>query len=414
MNAFRWQGTDALGLPQHGTLEAQSLTDAQSKLAGLGISGVRIRQQSPLRKTNNSDHIQVHVRKPSKSKIRVSKKQLGFFCGQLADLLSAGIPVVDALDLLEERDKNAKSTLVQGLKNDLHEGLKLGDAMAQHPAVFNPYFVSLVRSEENTGQLHRALTHFANHLEQTQSLHRKIRQSLLQPALILLTAVLVTWLLLTFVMPEFAKMYSQQKQQLPNITQWVMNISLFLQSYGGPVLALIAACSMATLTLVKNVPSVSLVFDRLLLGLPVFGSLIQRANIAEFSRTLAAMLAAGVPLNESLLHAGACSRSALFRRDLSRITNEIENGTALHQAMLVSACFPEPFCRLTRLGDETGKLDQMLEHASGVYREDFHRTVENLLPLIEPTLMLILGLVVGGLILAMYLPIFSMGALLHT
>lgn len=174
MNAFRWQGTDALGLPQHGTLEAQSLTDAQSKLAGLGISGVRIRQQSPLRKTNNSDHIEVHVRKPSKSKIRVSKKQLGFFCRQLADLLSAGIPVIDALDLLEERDKNAKSTLVQGLKNDLHEGLKLGDAMAQHPAVFNPYFVSLVRSEENAGQLHRALTHLANHLEQTQSLHRKI------------------------------------------------------------------------------------------------------------------------------------------------------------------------------------------------------------------------------------------------
>jgi type IV pilus assembly protein PilC len=171
---------------------------------------------------------------------------------------------------------------------------------------------------------------------------------------------------------------------------------------------------MATLTLVKNVPSVSLVFDRLLLGLPVFGSLIQRANIAEFSRTLAAMLAAGVPLNESLLHAGACSRNALFRRDLSRITNEIENGTALHQAMVVSACFPEPFCRMTRLGEETGKLDQMLEHASGVYREDFHRTVDNLLPLIEPTLMLILGLVVGGLILAMYLPIFSMGALLHT
>lgn len=114
MNAFRWRGTDALGLPQHGTLEAQSLTDAQSKLAGFGISGVRIRQQSPLRKTNNSDHIQVHVRKPSKSKIRVSKKQLGFFCGQLADLLSAGIPVVDALDLLEEREKTQSRRSCRG------------------------------------------------------------------------------------------------------------------------------------------------------------------------------------------------------------------------------------------------------------------------------------------------------------
>jgi type IV pilus assembly protein PilC len=414
VTAFLWQGTDTLGLPQHGILEAPSLKDAQSRLAGLGISGVRIRQQSPLRKTNDSAHIQMKVRKPPRPKIGMSKKQLRFFCRQLADLLSAGIPVIDALDLLEEGAKNGRTALMRALKNSLHEGLKLGDAMARHPAVFNPYFVSLVRSEESAGQLHRALIHLANHLEQIESLHQKIRQSLMQPALILLTAVLVTWLLLTFVMPEFAKMYTQQEQQLPNITRWVMSLSLFLQSYGGPGLVLIAACSIATLALVKNVPSFGLVFDRLLLRLPVFGPLIQRANVADFSRTLAAMLTAGVPLNEGLLHAGACSRNAVFSRSLSQITSEIENGAALHQAMVLSACFPAPFCRMTRLGEETGKLDQILEHASVVYREDFHRTVNSLLPLIEPILMLILGLVVGGLILAMYLPIFSMGALLHT
>lgn len=414
MTAFRWRGTDALGLPQHGALEAKSLEEAHLQLAGLGLSDILIRQRSRTRNSEDTNRTQVNAKRNAGPKIRASKKQLGILSRYLANLLSAGIPIIDALDLLEEGGKNENAKLLRSLKNSLNDGLKLGDAMAQHPAVFDPYFVSLVRCEEIAGQLHRALTHLANHLEQTESLHRKVRQSLLQPSLILLTAVLVTWLLLTFVMPEFAKMYTQQDQQLPHITRWVIDLSAYLQLYGSTGLILLGACSVAAFVLVKSVASLGLIFDRLLLRLPFVGHIIQQTNIVDFSRTLAAMLTAGVALNESLVHAGASCRNAAFRQALAQTTAGVENGAALHQAMSSSACFPVPFRRMARLGEEAGKLDQMLEHASVIYREDIQRTVDNLVPLIEPILMLILGVVVGGLILAMYLPIFSMGTLLHT
>ncbi len=414
MTAFRWQGTDTLGLPQHGILEAQSLQDAELQLAGLGVSRVRIRQQSGLKNPENGDRTAARGGKKTASKLRVRNKQLATFCRQLANLLTAGIPIIDAIDILEDESKGENAQLLKSLRHSLLDGLKLGEAMALHPEVFDPYFVNLVRCEEVAGQLHRALSNLADHLKQTQLLHRKIRQSLMQPGLILITAVLVTWLLLTLVMPEFAKMYTQQDQQLPGITQWVIGLSTVLQNHQGTVLLLIAGGPVAALTLSKRVAAIVLISDRLLLGLPLLGSLIRQSNIVEFSRTLAGMLTAGIPLNEGLIHAGAYCRNAAFRHAISQTTASVENGSALHHAMTFSPCFPAPYRRMIRLGEETGKLSHMLEHASQLYRESIQRTVDNLLPLIEPILMLILGAVVGGLILAMYLPIFSMGTLLQS
>lgn len=414
MTSFRWQGTDVLGLPQHGILEAKSAKDAKFKLAGLGISGVLIHRQSKLGAHDESLGIQSNASKSASSGLRTSKKKLGIFCRQLANLLQAGIPIIDALDLLNEGAKNEHAALLRSLKNSLQDGLKLGEAMALHPSVFAPYFVSLVRCEEVAGQLHRALANLADHLEQSQSLRRKIRQSLLQPSLILSTAVLVTWLLLTFVMPEFTKMYTQQNQQLPEITLWVIGLSTHLQTHGVSVLLLFTTSALVATAMIKKVESIGLHFDRLLLHLPLLGPVIQQSNTVDLSRTLAAMLTAGVPLNEGLTLAGTACRNAAFRDALKQTTAATENGSPLHQAMSVSACLPESFRRIIRLGEETGKLDQMLEHASVIYREDIQRTVDNLMPLIEPIVMLILGVVVGGLILAMYLPIFAMGTLLQT
>lgn len=413
MTAFSWHGTDALGLPQHGVLEAESRHGAEARLTALGVSRVTIHKAPVSSAINDSNPKQTGAYGSEGSKLRTSKKQLGVFCRQLANLLAAGIPIVDALETLEEGSKAPYAKLLRSLKDSLGDGLNLGDAMAKHPKVFDAYFLSLVRCEEIAGQLHRALTNLANHLEQTQSLRRKIRQSLLQPGLILFTAILVTWLLLSFVMPEFAKMYTEQNQQLPDITRWVIGLSTYLQTYGNTVLFIFAASSLACIALHKTVSSIRLLFDRLLLSLPLLGPLIHYSNIVDLSRTLAAMLTAGLALNEGLIHAASACRNAEFRRALLQTSVHLENGSSFYQAIASSKCFPESFRRIVRLGEETGKLDHMLEHATGLYQADIQRAVDNLIPLIEPVLMLVLGIIVGGLILAMYLPIFAIGTLLQ-
>ncbi len=410
MTAFRWQGTDALGLPQRGVLNAASRDAAKAQLSALGVSALVISNSADSKKA--SDVVPPQAGARNRTEIRLSRKQLVLFCRHLANLLVAGIPVVDALDTLKKGSKGDYAKLLLSIHNSLDDGLKLGDAMALHSQVFDPYAVSLVRCEEVAGQIHRALATLANHLEQSQALHQKVRQSLLQPGLILLTAIMVSWLLLTFVMPEFVKMYSQQNQQLPVITQWVMGVSDRLQEHSISALLLISMAGAGGITLYQRVGRFRLLFDQLILRLPLLGDLSRLSNLVDLSRTLAAMLTAGVSLNEALTHTAASCRNAAFCQAVLNATAKVESGSSLHQAMTGSQYFPEAFRRMIQLGEETGKLSQMFEHAARGYQEEIRRSIDCLLPLIEPILMLILGMMIGGLILAMYLPIFAMGSLL--
>ncbi len=411
MIRFRWQGVDSLGLPQQGELTADSKTAAEQQLKSIGISGLHMHS------------VAEHVRSPGSlrelrwtfnsrpANLRVRRKDLGIFSGQFADLLAAGIPVLDAIETLEEGRTGNFAVLLRSLKESLNQGLTLADAMAKHPRVFDACYINLVECEQVAGKLHRALATLAAQIEHRKALTQRLRQSMLQPGLILVTALAATGLLLVFVMPEFAALYRQQSQELPAITQWVMKMSEEAQMHAKPAMAGLVVTLIAAYLLYQNSVICHRLVDRALLALPLFGSLIRCSNITDLSRTLSALLDAGVPLNQGLEHSSSVCRNAVFRRAIEQAKDQIENGAALHQALAWRPCFPTAYQRIVRLGEETGNLSHMLNHACKIYEAHTNRVLDTLVPMIEPILMVILGIVVGGLILAMYLPIFSMGTL---
>ena len=408
-NWYGWHGTDSLGLPQHGRIQASSYDHAIELLAQNGVCNIVLKGRE------HGSHADRRVRWLAPSgKARINKKELAFFSRQLAGLLTVGIPVMDALDTLEADSAPRLQVILRAVKASLSDGLNLGDALAKHSDTFNGGYLALVRSGEAAGELGPALTALAESYEHAQHFRRHIRQAFMQPGLILATAAAATWMLLAFVMPEFAAMFAQQKRSLPEITQWVIRLSETIEHQGKWWLFGTVISAMIGLWSYRYSAFARLLLDGLVLRAPVAGNLSQCANTASMCRTLAATVGAGVAINKALPFAADACGNGVFQRAVNGLVSQLENGTRLHDAMAAEPCFPKTLQRMIRLGEESGKLDHMLQQATEFHEEKLRRTVGNLLPLIEPLLMVLLGFVVGGLILAMYLPIFAMGDLFQS
>lgn len=406
---YDWRGTDSLGLPQQGRIQASSYDHAHDLLAQNGVRNgiVKGYERNPLAMRK------VHWLAPNRQ-ARINTKELAFFSRQIASLLTAGIPVMDALETLEADSKPRLQFILRAVKASLDDGLNLSDALAKHPDTFDRGYLALVRSGEAAGELGPALTALADSYERAQHFRRHIRQSFMQPGLILLTAAAATWMLLAFVMPEFATMFAQQKRALPQITQWVIELSETVEQRGKWWLFGILASAMTGFWIYRHSVTASLLVDGLLLRAPIAGTLSQCANTASMCRTLAATVGAGVAINNALPFAADACGNRVFQRAVNGLVSQLENGTRLQDAMATEPCFPKTLQRMIRLGEESGKLEHMLQQAMEFHEEKLRRTVTSLLPLIEPLLMVLLGFVVGGLILAMYLPIFAMGDLFQS
>lgn len=401
---FYWSGVDALGLPQRGRVEASSY---QHAAALVGAQGIVV---NAMKEVDTKTRPQLSKKAPP----RVGRQEQAFFSRQLAGLLAAGIPISHALEAMVAGSKPAMRHLLKSLHQCLEEGMTLSDALARHANSFDGCYLALIRCGENSGQLAPALSSLATQAERTQHLHGRIQQALLQPGLILLTAAAASWLLLAFVMPEFAAMYGQQGHDLPIITQWVIGLSDQLLECGWIYLVVLAVAFAAGTSAYQRLPAVALMLDRCFLAIPLLGSLPRAANITSMCRTLAGMVAAGIPLSDGLpLAADACS-NRVFRRAVKHLGTQLANGNSLSDAMAASMWFPKTLQKMVRLGEETGNLEHMLTQANSIYEYDLERTLSQLLPLIEPLLMIVLGMIIGGLILAMYLPIFSLGNLFHS
>ena len=288
--------------------------------------------------------------------------------------------------------------------------LMVGDALAKHPDTFDNGYLALIRSGEAAGELGPVLTTLADSYERAQ----QIRQSFVQPGLILATAAGATWMLLAFVMPEFAVMFAQQKRSLPAFTQWVIQLSETIEHQGAWWLLGVFLSLVMGFWVYCRSKFARLLLDGIVLRAPVVGNLSRCANTASMCRTLGATVGAGVAINNALpFAADACSNLA-FQYTVKRLVSQLKNGARLQDAVAAEPCFPMTLQRMIRLGEESGKLEHMLQQATSFHEDKVRRTVSNLLPLIEPLLMVLLGFVVGGLILAMYLPIFAMGDLFHS
>ena len=400
-HTYHWQGTDSLGLPQHGEIEARSPDHATSLLVSNGIHSIELNDTNTL----------IPRFAISFSTHQLTATELAYFSRQLAALLTADISVTDALTTLGESDRTKIRKLVAQLLRDINSGESLSRAMEAHPQAFDKFYVTLIRAGEAAASLPLVLMRLAAEIERKMHLSRRVKQALLQPTLILLTAIIAVTFLLVFVMPQFASLYAEQGQTMPEITRWVLAASKSLENSGG-VVGTLAAVVVACVAGSGYLPDYArLRLHRLLLGIPLLGRWSRHTNTAALCHTLATTLSAGIPLTQALPYAAQTCRNDVFRRATQSLAEQVQSGNRLWVAMKETACFLPGMVHLVRLGEETGRLEALLTQAGVQCEERLDQLQSQFLPMIEPALMLLMGCIVGGIILAMYLPVFSMGDL---
>jgi type IV pilus assembly protein PilC len=395
---YSWHGTDASGAAVSGQVSGRSPAYARAGLQRQGIRVVSLRPAGGF-----------EWRLP---KAREKTDPAGF-SRQLATLLKAGVPLLQAFEVMSRSGCSAgQAALLDKLKRDVASGLGLADALQRHPAWFDGLYCNLIRVGEQSGTLDRQLEQLAGMLEQRQVLRKRVRKAMLYPLLLLLTGLGVSAVLLLEVIPRFESLFAGFDAALPAFTQWVIDLSTGLGRYAPLLLITTLGLGFAVTRLYQKHPPARLWITAQALRLPVFGRLLSQAALARFARTLATSYAAGVPLLDALVTVAKACGDDLHEQAVQRLRQGMANGQALNQAMANEPLFPPLLVQLTAIGESSGTLDQMLEKSASHYEEQVSQTLDQLTSLLEPAIVLILGLLVGGLVVAMYLPIFQLGSLI--
>jgi type IV pilus assembly protein PilC len=344
-------------------------------------------------------------------KKKIIPKDIAVFSRQLATMLSAGVPLVQAFDIVGKGHENpSMQELILGIKADVESGSPLAEALGKHPEHFDDLFCNLVHAGEQAGVLETLLHKIAEYKEKTESLKAKIKKALTYPIAVMVIAVIVTAILLIFVVPQFEELFKGFGADLPAFTQLVINMSRFMQAYWYVCLGIVVVVGFIFGKLKRHSPAFNQLLDRLVLQAPVVGMVLHKSAVARFSRTLATMSAAGVPLVEALQSvAGACG-NIVYARAVLQMREEVATGTQLQAAMRQTEIFPNMVIQMVSIGEESGSLDGMLAKVADFFEEEVDNAVDSLSSLLEPMIMALLGTIVGGLVIAMYLPIFKLGA----
>ena len=392
---FSWEGTDNKGKKLRGKILAESEAAVRSGLRRKGVVATKVSKQSTL----------------LQRKGKVRPEDIAIFSRQLATMLGAGIPLVQAFDIVGNgHDNPAMQKLILAIKADVENGTSLADSLARHPLYFNELFVNLVTAGEQAGALESLLDKIATYLEKTEAIKKKIKKAMFYPAAVLVVAAIVTTILLVFVIPEFENLFQGFGADLPAFTQMVIDLSKFIRSEGIWLSMLVGAAGAGYLYIRKRSKKLRVAEDRLLLKLPIIGPILEKSSIARFARTLSTMFAAGVPLVEGLGSVAGATGNIVYELAVLDIKNEVATGTRLQQCMANTNLFPNMVIQMIAVGEESGSLDQMSAKVADFYEADVDNAVDSLSSLLEPLIMAILGVLVGGLVVAMYLPIFKMGA----
>ena len=395
---YAWQGTDANGLAVSGQTPGRSPAYVRAGLLRQGILVASLRPAAGLA-----------WQWPK----RPEKTDPAGFSRQLATLLKAGVPLLQAFEVMGRSGCDAaQAALLVRLKQDVASGLGLADALQRHPGWFDTLYCNLVRVGEQSGTLDRQLEQLAGMLEQRLALHKKVRKAMIYPLLLLLTGLGVSAVLLLEVIPQFQSLFAGFDTALPAFTQWVIDLSIGLGRYAPLLLVGMAMLGLAGRQLYRQHAPARLWISQRVLGLPVFGALLRQAAMARFARSLATSYAAGVPLLDAMGTVAKVSGGELHEHAILRLRQGMANGQGLNQAMATEPLFPPLLVQLVAIGESSGTLDTMLEKAASHYEEQVSQALEQLTSLLEPAIVLVLGLLVGGLVVAMYLPIFQLGSLI--
>jgi type IV pilus assembly protein PilC len=388
---FTWEGTDRTGKKVKGKVVATSEAAVRTELRRQGVVPTRVRKQSML------------FRKQGK----VTPGDIAIFSRQLATMMTAGIPLVQSFDIVGAGHENpAMQKLILAIKADVENGTALADALGKHPLHFDDLFVSLVAAGEQAGALETLLDKIATYKEKTEAIKKKIKKALFYPAAVFV----VTAILLIYVIPEFESLFQGFGADLPAFTRFVIDISNFVQTKGWLIVLVVGGGIGGFLYAKKRNRGVQHFVDRAMLKLPIIGSILHKSAIARYARTLSTTFAAGVPLVEALASVAGATGNIVYEGAVLRMRDEVATGQRLQRAMENTDLFPNMVNQMIAVGEESGSLDAMSSKVADFYEEEVDNAVDSMSSLLEPLIMAVLGVLVGGLVIAMYLPIFKMGA----
>jgi type IV pilus assembly protein PilC len=390
---FAWEGKDKKGKNIKGDMKAPSEAVVNVSLRRQGITVQKIKRRSGLSTGR-----------------KITEKDITLFTRQLATMMRSGVPLLQAFDIVARGHSNpAVTRLLLDVKAEVETGSSLSQAFRKHPQYFDSLFVNLVNAGEQAGILDSVLERLASYKEKILAIKGKIKSALTYPIAIVVVAFVITAIIMIFVVPAFKELFSSFGANLPAPTLFVMAVSDYFVRYWWAIFGGIGGGLYGFFYVWKRSKKMQYVMDRLSLRLPVFGPVIEKAAIARWTRTLSTMFAAGVPLVDALDSVAGAANNALFYDATKKIQSEVSTGTSLTVAMQNSGMFPNMAVQMVAIGEESGALDSMLGKIADFYETEVDDAVEALSSLMEPMIMVVLGTLIGGLVVAMYLPIFKMG-----
>ncbi|MEQ1804687.1 MAG: type II secretion system F family protein [Burkholderiaceae bacterium] len=390
---FEWEGKDKNGKVVRGEMRAggEAMVSASMRRQGILVTKVKKRRLSGGRS--------------------IKQKDIAIFTRQLATMMRAGVPLIQSFDIVARGSSNPRLTrMLTDIRSDVETGTSLSAAFRKHPLYFDSLYCNLVEAGEAGGILEALLERLAVYQEKTMAIKNKIRSAMIYPMAVLVVAFVVVCVIMIFVIPAFKDVFKSFGADLPAPTMLVIAMSEFFVKYWYLIFGILGGGVYVFFESWKRSPRMQKVMDRMLLRAPVFGDLVMKSSVARWTRTLSTMFAAGVPLVEALDSVGGASGNAVYAEATEQIQKDVSTGSALTTSMQTTGVFPTMVIQMCAIGEESGSLDQMLGKAAEFFEDEVDEAVKGLSSLLEPFIIVILGTLIGGIVVAMYLPIFKLGA----
>lgn len=397
LETFTWEGTDRGGKRVKGEMPGASDALVKAALRRQGVNPLKVRKKP----------------KPmfGGGKKKITTKDIAVFSRQLATMMAAGVPLVQAFEIVGRGHENpSMQELILSVKNDVEAGNALATALGKHPLYFDDLFCNLVHAGEQAGVLETLLNKIATYKEKTEALKSKIKKAMFYPTAVIVVAFIITAILLIFVIPQFQSLFSSFGGDLPAFTLMVISISEIFQAYWWAIFGGLGIAVYLFTYFKKRSANFNRALDKIVLKVPVVGEIVRKAAIARYCRTLSTMFAAGVPLVEAMESVAGATGNSVYGDAVLIMRDEIATGQQLQASMRQTSLFPNMVVQMVAIGEESGSLDDMLSKVADFFEEEVDNAVDALSSLLEPLIMAVLGILIGGLVVAMYLPIFKLGS----
>lgn len=397
LNTFVWEGVDKRGVKMKGEQASKNANMLRAELRRQGITPNVVKvKPKPLFGSAGRP---------------ITPKEIAFFSRQMATMMKSGVPIVSSLEIIEGGQKNPRMKKMVGeIRADIEGGSSMSEAISKHPVQFDELYRNLVRAGEGAGVLETVLDTIANYKENLETLKGKIKKALFYPAMTIAVAIIVSAILLIFVVPQFEETFKGFGAELPAFTQMIVGASRFMVGWWWAILLITVGAIFGGLFFFKRSPAFQHFVDRMILKVPVVGVIMHNSAIARFARTTAVTFKAGVPLVEALDTVAGATGNTVYEKAVHRMRDDVAVGYPMNMAMKQTALFPHMVIQMTAIGEEAGALDTMLFKVAEYYEQEVNNAVDALSSLIEPMIMVVIGVLVGGMVIGMYLPIFKLAA----